>query len=223
VPLVHAYHPQFVFYVPPKTGSTTLMSALGKLHPDSEVLYDKHGIFAPPSWAEYTHFISVRNPFSRIVSLWQFFNQDMTFQSFLRWAGFRRFRNKLWHALPCKWWEDAAQSPVEVIHMECIQAEFDLLPFIEPGTNLKHLNQAGMYPNANKVVVKRDRDWWDYYQDGDERIVQEAYAEDFLRYDYSLSLDRAIAESKNGRKPRRNDPCQRTSCSPESEGSSAIT
>ncbi len=191
MPLIHLSTPEFLYYAPPKTGSTSVIKALQATYYDAEVLYCKHGIYHDPSWKELPHIITVRNPYSRAVSLWQFFRQDMSFSLFLRSTDLCRFRNKLWHAMPCSWWETSVPAEYSVIHLGNVVSELRAVPFARQ-VCLGHHNQTGQAVNVNGMTVRRDRQWWEYYGPGDDKIVAQLYAQDFERYQYNTDINQAI-------------------------------
>jgi hypothetical protein len=210
MPLVHQKNPKFLYYVPPKTASTSIIAALQGMYPEAKVLYDKHGIYEPFESVGAYGAISVRNPFSRIISLWQFFEHEQSFGDFIRSKPLEDFSNKLWHALPQVFWLGPSITVgQQVVRFEDLQDGFSSLCSklnemswnANPDSNivqipvLKHLNKTGEWTNTRGVAVNRDRPWWEYYGPGDEDIIRNLYSDDFKSFNYNSSLEAAIPKN----------------------------
>ena len=213
----HGY-PNFVYYVPPKTASTSIIAGLQAIYPQAKVQYDKHGIYSTPTLEKMYAFTSVRNPYSRIVSLWQFFEHDTPFGMFVGSERLANFTNKLWHCLPQSWWMHARHGREFdfVVRFEHLDLDFASLckqlhqiaydryksdmHLVLP-SKLSHLNKTGEWTNVRGVAVKRDRPWWEYYEgtrgERDASIVRELYSSDFRIFNYSDRLEDAIPAEKS--------------------------
>ena len=195
MPLVHLNNPAFVYYIPAKTASTSLVSALCSQFPAAEVLYDKHGIFVPPELLRLQDkkiFMTVRNPYARVVSAWNFFSHNLSFSDFVRSVGFTRYRNKLWHALPCSWWDDAVPLAKEYLRTEYLLEDlnklqlgnhtFKTLPVLRTSDEVYRVRR---YKDENKP-------WPEVYAIADISVVAKLYAEDFRRYGYPVDWEENV-------------------------------
>jgi len=194
--------PHWAYYAPPKTGTRTVLDRLKhcgwRQHEGN-----KHEIAVPPDYKKYFHFVTVRNPFSRMVSIWSHLQnkiiskwptphrqrlhdetQGLSFDQFLhdeRWSAWDIEKTV---RMQCEYLS-AMPFVNHVIRHETFEQDFRQLPFA--GRSDKPL------PRLNKGLYRKDKPWWEHYTMSGEQLVRERYAEDFQATGYSMSLDEAIA------------------------------
>jgi len=66
----------FVYVAPPKTGSQSMRVWLINHIPDARELGHTHDMLVPEEYCEYSTFLTVRNPYDRVFSLWWFQHMD---------------------------------------------------------------------------------------------------------------------------------------------------
>ncbi len=175
---------QFVYLGPPKTASTSLHHWLSE-PPLCETRWDsarggQHDSAIPSDATAFFTFASVRNPYSRAVSLWRHSVKDgqhakppiplMSFEEFIAWmpTAPRFYR--------------ASQSEIiagakldAVVKIERIEDVIELPP-IAP---LRH--QLPALPHLNRTGYDG---WWNYYQPALAHAVRAHFAPDFQRFGY---------------------------------------
>ena len=179
---------RFVMVLPPKTGSTSMRRFLVdrldvlEIGNPAEYVVDQ----APQ---DYTHVLTVRNPFPRAVSHWWAIKtippkpdagslrhemyaaaKSMTFAQFCRHA----YRKPLLQ--PCR--TQAGQMP----RVDCV-LQFESFCHI-PG-----------FPAENRAGSGGYGQWHDHYDQGGYREICARYRDDFLRYGYSRAAFRDDLES----------------------------
>jgi hypothetical protein len=68
--MVVNHRERWIYVAPPKTGSTSMVALLTDPVVGGQILGEQHGMSLPSECSRYTIFGTVRNPFSRAVSLW---------------------------------------------------------------------------------------------------------------------------------------------------------
>lgn len=171
----------------PRTGTSTIERSLKGIFPESKAVYAKHWPLLPPKafLALSRSVVSIRNPFSRAVSCWQFFTKPGSI-SFVDWTKERC--NEGWfdvciEARPQSFWFDLWQWDV-VIQQEKLADQFwEFIREESPGTerfNLHRYNDInGSWVNRVKAKTSRDRPWHTYYCAESEKNVLEMYDSDF--------------------------------------------
>lgn len=204
----------------PRTGTSTIERTLRNYFPDARAPYQKHWPIRHddnPYFQKLSSVVSVRNPFSRAVSCWQYFTkpQEYTFQSWLEERLEKGFCDVFIEARPQSFWYELQPTWDTcrlskscgawdfVLRQENLEADFHnfLLavcenPAIQPLQRYNGING----PWVNRVQVKhlRDRPWQDYYCKKTEELVLDLYAADFacLSNFYSKDLSDARGFAK---------------------------
>ena len=201
----------------PRTGTSTIERTLRSYFPDAKAPYQKHW---PIRHDDNPYFqkkcgnvlmsgvVSVRNPFSRAVSCWQYFTkpQEYTFQSWLEERLKEGFCDVFIEARPQSFWYELQPTWHAwdfVIRQENLEADFHnfLLavcenPAIQPLQRYNDIN--GPWVNKVQARPNRDRPWQEYYCKKTEELVLDLYAADFAClskfYSKDLSDARGFAE-----------------------------
>lgn len=139
----------------------------------------REGVVSKEFYKNSHVFTSVRNPYSRFVSLWLDFKRshrlapDTTLTQFAFACSTMDRKVGLFNVIGYS--QAACQSEwllpnIDILRFENLQEDFK----IRFNINLLHLNSSG------------DTDWLKYYDSESEKIVREMYADDFavLGYDY---------------------------------------
>ena len=201
----------------PRTGTSTIERTLRHYFPDAKAPYQKHWPIRHddnPYFRKLASVVSVRNPFSRAVSCWQYFTKPdaYTFQSWLEERLREGFCDVFIEARPQSFWYELQPAWKErgtsvvssmaawdfVIRQESLEEDFHNFlrgvcgsPEIRPLQRYNDING----PWVNKVQARpcRDRPWKDYYCKKTEELVLDLYAADFacLSEFYSTELDYA--------------------------------
>jgi len=190
-------HPWWFMEVP-RTGTSTIERTLKGIIPEAKAIYAKHWPILPPQELldRSLSVISVRDPFSRAVSCWQYFTKPGTI-SFADWTGERcreGWMDVCIEARPQTFWFDLWEWDV-VIQQEKLASQFwgfiaQVSPDIEPFELHRYNGVNGQWVNRVRARTSRDRPWYDYYCSESEKNVLEMYDADFtgLSRWYSRSL-----------------------------------
>lgn len=184
----------------PRTGSTTIDRHLRKVFPSAVAIYQKHWPCLPrPSTSlgsDGLSVISVRNPFSRAVSCWQFFTTPNTI-SFTEWltdCRNRGFVDVNIEARPQAFWYDLKPDGWNyVIRQERLND--DLRDFVRglgvtTGVPINRLNDInGPWVNRVRARTSRPQPWQSYYDETAKELVREVYRRDFESLIAYYSLD----------------------------------
>jgi hypothetical protein len=175
----------------PRTGSTTIDRGLRRLFPHAVAIYQKHWpLLPPPNLRDALSLVSIRNPYSRAVSCWQFFTKpdEVSFAEWVRQRRERGFTDIHIEARPQSFWFDLKSDWSCVLRQEQLVEDFwEAVHRIDlniPRTRLVRFNDINStWLNRAKVRVKRDRPWQAYYDANLIREVRQLYADDFLYLD----------------------------------------
>jgi len=171
----------------PRTGTSTLERTLRGIFPEAKAIYAKHWPLLPPQELldNSKSVISIRSPFSRAVSCWQFFTKPGSI-SFVDWTAERcreGWCDVCIEARPQTFWFDLWKWDV-VIQQEHLATQFwYFIEQVSPDTerfNLHRYNDInGQWVNRVRARTSRDRPWQAYYCPESERNVLEMYDADF--------------------------------------------
>lgn len=197
--LISLEKPNWWYMEIPRTGTTTLTKVLRNRFSSACAPYTKHWPILPPkSFLESKplSLVSIRNPFSRAVSCWQFFTAPGSI-SFLDWTIARLkhgFFDMQIEARPQAFWYDL-HSWNYVVRQEHIDEDFHkfmaALTISENQVTLPVLNATNSeWTNRLNKKTSRDRPWQEYYCEGAKSNVLELYQADFssLSSYYSTSF-----------------------------------
>jgi len=172
----------------PRTGTSTIERTLPHYFPNAKAAYQKHWPLLPPVEfeAKASSIISVRNPFSRAVSCWQYFTEPgaFTFEAWLQERLKEGFFDTFIEARPQAFWYCLQEKWDHVIQQETLEADFHEMlqelcedPAVFPLHRYNDIN--GQWVNRVKMPTSRDRPWQEYYAGPEKDMVLELYAADF--------------------------------------------
>lgn len=172
----------------PRTGTTTLTKALRNRFSSACAPYAKHWPILPPQSflkSKPLSLVSVRNPYSRAVSCWQFFTVPGSI-SFLDWTIQRLnqgFFDVQIEARPQAFWYDLHpwDHTIRQEHLdEDFQKFMSALGVTSLQATLPVLNATNSeWTNRLNRKTSRDRPWQEYYCDKAKANVLELYRDDF--------------------------------------------
>ncbi len=191
--MIICHDPKFVYYAPPKTGTTTLDTIFRERgFIGTEERDDKHRItsaIALASAQDYHFFITVRNPFTRIVSCWRYIQARKQWSTMvhqvmheqLSGVSFRNFvLNTDWSARPLADMlrpqaDYRTAMPVchQIIRLEDFERGVRALPFLPDDQVVPFENST----NSNLL----DK----HYGLQVARRVADFYRDDFIAFGYS--------------------------------------
>lgn len=192
---------KLLYLAPPKTGSISIVDALSK-QPFNGTYYDTlhnhHNTVWEDKFKDWYIFISVRHPYTRIVSFWRFACYNaiaLESKAHLTWA--RLFREGLpnlegficfpamqkafqrhWRS---SWHLEQLPRPVDrVLHFEKLD-EINQIPGLEQ-LKLPHKNKG---PDCHLA-------WHEFHTKETLRLVRELWADDFKLFRYTSDFDACV-------------------------------
>lgn len=186
--LINLESPAWWYMEIPRTGTTTLTKVLRSRFSSACAPYAKHWPILPPKMfleSKPLSLVSVRNPFSRAVSCWQFFTVPGSI-SFLDWTVERLKRGffdvqiearpqSFWYGL-CSWDHTIRQENIDEDFQKFILALDESTPS-EPLPVLNATNSE--WTNRLNKKTSRERPWQEYYCASSKENVLELYQSDF--------------------------------------------
>lgn len=199
-------HSRLLYLCPPKTGTTSVRSVLqarpffGRIAPPYR--HAHHWTKWDERYRYYYIFMTVRHPYTRMVSLWRFACREIAkslegghlehrptwwhmnfdgqipdFMEFMTTPKVKRFMRNVWS---CSWHQQQIRRPINrAVRFECLEEDLRLV------LGLEHV----ALPREN--VSPESTPWHEYYDDPRLiRKVQELWDLDFEFYDYELDFDR---------------------------------
>lgn len=171
----------------PRTGSTSVDRGLRQLFPHAVAYYQKHWPCKPPLVLERAiSLITIRNPFSRAVSCWQFFTLPgaLEFSGWLQQRLENGFTEVNIEARPQAFWFGLQPWWDLVLQQERLEDDFcAAVKVLNPGVTfggLPRFNDInGPWVNRCRARVTRDQPWQAYYNARSIELVRRLYAEDF--------------------------------------------
>ena len=162
---------KFIYYAPVKTATSSLEAVLMNQY-EAETLglgnkwvKDRHSVFVPPNCDDYFVFVSVRNPFARHLSSYNFFASPG--ESIESWEA-RNFVRPICDELFTK------SPPVRldaIVRVETLDRDFGRLPFVKSPTRM---------PTYNETKKKRLTE----LSEASEEYVRRRYKDDFMIFGY---------------------------------------
>jgi hypothetical protein len=188
--LVSMQKPYWWYMEIPRTGSTSIDRGLRHVFTHAKAIYQKHWPVVPSGtlWFDGKSLVSIRNPYSRAVSCWQYFTKpgDFTFEAWLEQRLADGFCDVYIEARPQAFWFNLVSSWDIVLHQESLQTEFravvqELDSSLQGHAyDLKVYNSInGPWTNRVKCLTSRPHPWQSYYTPKAKELVQKLYAEDF--------------------------------------------
>jgi hypothetical protein len=191
----------------PRTASTTIEKCLRAVYPASFALYQKHWPISTPEvrFANW-RITSVRNPFSRAVSCWQFFTVPgkISFEDWLLQVKKEGFIEHNIEAMPQAFWLSLNRWE-SWIRFEFLKTDLESL-FTTLGAVNQTVTQAIPHHNAiggpwfnrrgKSTVGLRSKPWHAFYSENTIQLVRDVYAVDFekMRCTYSDKIEDAIRD-----------------------------
>jgi hypothetical protein len=184
---------KFVYLRPPRTASGTIVKTLSQYYETKGIEGDlPHQTVWKPEFDGFFTFISIRNPFPRMVSLWKQMTAKDTI--LLQWVheitrleGKISFQDYVTHpALQaelrrrrCAAYTVGVPKIDALIHHGRLKQELSALPFV----HLRSLNIM------SKHQSKYTRPWKEEYTPELVKRVQELWEEDFDTFEYSTNIE----------------------------------
>jgi hypothetical protein len=172
----------------PRTASTTIDRNLRASFPTASAIYQKHWPILPQAQRLLIgqSIVSIRNPYSRAVSCWQFFTKPGSI-SFLDWLKQRLrygFTDIAIEARPQAFWFNLnADKWTHVLRQEYIENDFwTMMPHLgfTGKFQLQKFNEInGLWTNRCGYRTSRLQPWQNYYCIESRKLVLELYSEDF--------------------------------------------
>jgi hypothetical protein len=184
--MIISHQHRFIYFGPPRTGSSSL-SKLFVEQFNAEVLFRpecdtnsgrfltelgraQHQICLPAAFSNYLTILSVRDPYSRFLSMYAFFKARHGCQSIREYFSFAHppVTQELEHKCP----HCVAVRVDHVIRLDNLQQDVDGLPFIVSHVKVPHENESAqpLHPLTDEVI----------------QFVERFYSQDFLTFGYAL-------------------------------------
>jgi len=191
----------------PRTASTTIEKCLRAVYPASFALYQKHWPISTPE-VQFSNWriISVRNPFSRAVSCWQFFTVPgkISFEDWLLQVKTEGFIEHNIEARPQDFWLSLNRWDLW-IRFEFLKTDLEaVFKFLGAANqtvtqSIPHHNAIGgpwFNRRGKSTVGLRDKPWHTFYSENTIQLVRDVYAVDFkkLQNFYSDKIEDAIRD-----------------------------
>ena len=158
--LANLFDPKWWYMEIPRTGSSTLDRALFQVLPGAVSLYQKHWPILPtpfldPNAPDVTGIVSIRNPYSRAVSCWQFFTKpgSISFRDWTRERLIQGFVNLQIEARPQSFWFNLHkwEAVIRQDHLVVKHCTFVLLLF-SLFTYNTHLENKKNIKNPDQII-----------------------------------------------------------------------
>ena len=174
---------KFIYFGPPRTGSTSLCSVF-KSQFDGEYHYRpeldprperfmtatgraQHQICLPTEWRDYLTILSVRNPYTRFLSLFALFGHRHGCKTPADY--YAKVEPPVCDELDATYAGCVPTRVDKIIRLETIQEDFNALPFVGPEVIIPHEAESRDFVTMTPDI--RD-------------FVNETYARDFERFEY---------------------------------------
>lgn len=162
---------RFVYLGPQRTATQVVIQALMKVYKgEIQEAWE-------PWMKPFYHFITVRNPFPRMVSLWKKHSDFLGFREFV----LGEERQEWLHQQRCYALHLSVPRVDRVVHIEHLHIELHALPFVQRPLDLPVSSKSGY-----------ERPWWEEYDDETIQRVRHLWADDFQAYDYRMLFEDAL-------------------------------
>lgn len=151
--MVISHEYRFIYFAPRKTGSTSIYVTLNEKFGAEEVEKRRHEMVLPKKFEDYVTFMSVRNPYSRFLSLYNFFygksdHSGCHYDTIEKRSGVLgkdeewRYKSMYdeFHTPPRK-----GCVPIRVdhlVHLETLDRDFNQLPFVTDRVDMPHFTMS---------------------------------------------------------------------------------
>jgi hypothetical protein len=195
---------KLVYLAPPKTGSTAIVDLLLSRQFGGKKLgkpaMSHHDVVWQPRFKHWFSFVSVRNPYRRMISLWQFsvmrvnqtkrdkftnffstiFNSDdHSFDAFMNSATVHNCSKSVWR---CHWQQYKFSKPIDaVVYQERLNEDIKKIPGLS-SVELKKVN-------TSCPLIKP---WYEYYEPEHVDKVRSWFAIDFDKFSYNPNFDECV-------------------------------
>lgn len=172
----------------PRTGTSTLERTLRHVFEDAKAVYAKHWpVLPPPAFAKNAKsVVSVRNPYSRALSCWQYFTVpgQQTFVEWLQERSKESFFDTYIEARPQHFWLSLREDWDFFIRQEHLQEDFwsfvhSFVPDKEQFNLHRYNDINGHWVNRVRHKTSRPKPWESYFCSESIELVAELYRDDF--------------------------------------------
>jgi hypothetical protein len=199
---------KLLYLAPPKTGSISVLTMIDGQPPFNGYRQDEtqahHNTVWDERFRDWYIFITVRHPYTRMISLWQFALSQMNTVkhglpqneyshwwynllksrelSLYRFLTHRKIRSLLRGVWSCHWHLEVIQRPVDkLVRQERFNVEIKQVPGLENMPD-RHANRG--YP--------LDREWHEYYGHRTLELVRDLWVNDFEPLGYNSNITEVI-------------------------------
>lgn len=190
------------WFLPQRNGTRTVTEILNKL----DFKFSGHFLLTTGERKNYYTIINVRNPYSRVVSLFHFYcfsicNFKFVFNDFVNLIqqsqrdkfirdkdGKEICRNKDSYNIHYDFFieEILGRAPEKFVRLEYFEEDLKSIPFLEKYHNLiDEYVKVNRYKNEFSKMIENQRDWRNYYNEENSLIIYERLKEQFLKYGYN--------------------------------------
>lgn len=178
---------KFVYFAPVKTGTSSIISVLDSGYNIKYLNHEKlgkspysHQLFFKPEWKNYTTFISVRNPYDRFLSIFNYFSRNKSHETI------EDYTKPEWKVKSISEQLQEGQFLNEciparldfVVKLESIEEDFNKLPFLKKYEKIPKLNSSEKkIENLSKKI---------------KFFVETKFKEDFIQFNYKIQSTKFI-------------------------------
>lgn len=169
--MIYSHIYKYAYFAPMKTGTCAIQNMLkwhyeGEFYPRSG---SKHIMAQPKEFTDYFSFVSVRNPYTRVLSMYNFYAAKpwiYRHRDFSLAAVIRRL---------CPVFKELERNDIRIdkaIHQENLEDEFNNLPFVKSAISFSKVNVS---PKFLIGMTQQHKE-----------LVQSIHRIDFKSYDYEI-------------------------------------
>jgi hypothetical protein len=178
--MIISHEHRFIYFAPVKTGTASMIQVLSQNfaafkmgYPDSGAgwhygRFPQHVMIFPDAFDDYVTFVTVRNPYTRFPSLYNFFSQDGA-DPFL--FAESNVAEPMVDAIWGSPWVPMGFSPPRIDHvlrLETLERDFNRLPFVKSHMQVPHGNKAKrriltVTPAIQEMIRERYKSDFEYF------------------------------------------------------------
>lgn len=204
---------RFVYINPPRTGTTKIWNAARSAFPDlwqplgknNKQVTKRHGTIWKDEWEDFFIFLTVRNPYTRAVSIWHRWvdyiqNRKPEMRKLLK-NGNITFSDMVCHKDPffittlrghcCFNYTKPVPRIDHVIHLETLAKDWPKLVEAVPAFKKINLRERVNASKSPKAKIP----WHEHYNEQAIELIEKAFARDFDAYGYNRNFDQ-VREGK---------------------------